>query len=69
MGKHAENYEIRYSGMIAGNAGNYKLAVRFDEGCGYVGINQLDGNGRLSDRILLSPAQVQALISFVNHNN
>ena len=61
MAKAANNYEIRYSETIAGNAGNHKLAVMFDEDCGYVGINQQDGNGKLSDRVLLSPAQVKAL--------
>lgn len=65
MGKPANNYEIRYSEQIVGNDRNHKLAVRFDEGCGYVGINQYDANGKVSDRILLTPDQARKLVAFV----
>lgn len=48
-----------YSAVIKGTRGNYGMPVRFDKTDGYIGINQL------TDRILLSPAQVKALIAFI----
>ena len=56
----------KYSPDITGDDGNYRLAVRFDRTGGYVGITQRDPTlGRTLDRVLLSPAQVKALVAFV----
>jgi len=53
-----------YSKQIKGARGNHRLPVRFDKTDGYIGIRQIE-NGRVSDRVLLSPAQMRALIKFV----
>jgi len=53
---------IRYSDNIDGDAGNYGWRVQFDILGGYLGITQLAG-GR-TERVLLSPAQVRALLAF-----
>ena len=53
----------RYSERIQGDRGNHKLAVSFDLTGSHLGINQYDGDRM--DRVLLSPAQVKALIAFV----
>ena len=59
--------ETEYSDEYAGDERNYGLAVRFDQSDdGYVGISQNQMSGRQSmDRVLLSPAQVRALLAFV----
>lgn len=55
----------RYSDKVSGDRGNYDWAARYDvTDNGYLGINQYDGDA-LTDRVLLSPSQVQELINFV----
>jgi hypothetical protein len=57
--------EFRYSGKIPGNARNHRFAQRFDINYdGYLGIQQFDG-AKVADRVLLSPAQVKALLAFL----
>jgi hypothetical protein len=54
----------KQSDMIPGSQGNYRWRVRFDlSPQGYLGIDQYDGN-ELKDRVLLSPAQIEALRAF-----
>lgn len=54
-----------YSPAIPGNEGNHEWPVEFDWTDGYIGIVQPQ-DGRL-DRVLLSPAQVKALVAFVKN--
>lgn len=54
----------RYSEKIAGSRGNHNFGARFDVTGGYLGITQWDGEA-VTDRVLLSPAQVQELFDFV----
>lgn len=55
----------KYSERVKGDRGNFEQAVRFDVTRGYVGITQLDIDGvTVNDRVLLSPAQFKALVSF-----
>lgn len=57
---------MKYSEPIPGTKGNYNWSVRFDSNRGYLGISQTreaDVGG--SQRILLSPKQVKALLAFV----
>ena len=70
----SDTYELditNYSEMIAGDKGNYDWAVRFDNtgphnhDQGYIGITQYDGHGKLKERVLLSPDQVQAFRKFL----
>lgn len=53
-----------YSEKIKGAPGNYNWQVRFDDTDGFLGITQFDGEV-VKDRVLLSPAQVMELLSFV----
>lgn len=53
-----------YSERINGARGNHNLQVRFDISDGHLGITQFEGE-TVTDRVLLSPAQVQALLDFV----
>lgn len=53
-----------YSEKIEGNRGNHNFQARFDLSDGYLGITQWDGES-LTDRVLLTPKQVQELIEFV----
>ncbi len=56
--------DTKYSDKIDGDRGNYGWPVRFDKtGRGYLGITQFDGE-TVKDRVLLSPKQVKALITF-----
>jgi len=64
MSKAARKNEVEYSEKIEGTRGNYHWPVRFDYHGGFVGIDQWDGD-KITDRVLLSPVQVKALISFV----
>lgn len=58
--------DTRYSGDIGGDDGNYHWPIKLDiNKDGYLGINQW---GNKMDRILLSPEQVQEIISFVQQN-
>ena len=52
-------YTTTYSEWIKGDEGNHEMLVRFDKTGQYLGVNSDAG-----DRILLSPAQAQALIAF-----
>ena len=54
----------RYSDEIPGARGNYKWPARFDLTDGFLGISQSE-NGKVKDRVLLSPQQVQEMIAFV----
>ena len=54
----------RYSEKIKGNRGNHNFQARFDLSYGYLGITQWDGES-VTDRVLLSPMQVQELLDFV----
>lgn len=54
-----------YSEKIKGNHGNYGWDVRFDLTGEYLGITQFDSE-TVKDRVLLSPAQVRELVSFVS---
>lgn len=53
-----------YSESIKGARGNYHWPVRFDNSGGYIGITQTE-DGKVRDRVLLSPNQVEELIAFV----
>jgi hypothetical protein len=55
----------RYGDEIAGERGNHNLSVRFDQTSGFIGINQFDEAGTLTDRVLLSPRQVSGLLKFI----
>ena len=59
-----------YSKKIPGAKRNYKWPVKFDRTGGrvrgYIGINQYSSDGkRIVDRVVLSPAQVEAFLEFV----
>lgn len=56
----------RYSEKIAGDRGNHGRAARFDLTDGYLGVTQTEGCA-VKDRVLLSPAQVKELLTFVGH--
>lgn len=53
-----------YSERVRGDRGNYGWTVRFDMSGGYLGITQMEGDA-VTDRVLLSPAQVRELLDFV----
>ena len=53
-----KEYTTTYSDEIEGDKDNHERTARFDKTGGYIGITQE------SDRVLLTPAQVTALISF-----
>lgn len=59
-----DNTRTRYSEKIKGDRRNYDWLARFDMTGGYLGITQLDGE-TVTDRVLLSPAQVKELLDFV----
>ena len=54
----------RYSQEVPGDEHNHGFICRFDVTDGYVGISQSDDGKRWSDRVLLSPKQLRALIRF-----
>lgn len=56
--------KITYSEEIPGAVGNYHWPVQFDKTDGYIGITQTCDHGEI-ERVLLSRAQVKALIAFV----
>ncbi|HYC31765.1 MAG TPA: hypothetical protein VEB59_05710 [Gemmatimonadales bacterium] len=57
--------DFEYSEKIAGDSGNYGWAVRADDTReGYLGITQHDEHGKVGERVLLSPDQVEAVIRF-----
>lgn len=53
-----------YSEKLKGARGNCNLQARFDVTDGYLGITQFEGEA-VTDRVLLSPEQAQALFDFV----
>lgn len=53
-----------YSDKHPGDAGNYRWLVRFDRTSGYLGITQWRDD-IWTERVLLSPSQVRALLAFV----
>lgn len=60
--------EYAYSDKIPGNARNHKFTQKFDiSGDGYLGITQTD-DGSVTDRVLLNPAQVKALLAFLKQH-
>ena len=63
--KRARDGNYRYSKEFAGDGGNYKWPVSFDVTQTYIGINQKDEDGRISNRVLLSADQYKALVAFV----
>ena len=56
--------DTTYSKKFGGARGNHGWEAEFDLTDGYLGITQL-GDGRVKDRVLLSPGQVRALVAFV----
>jgi hypothetical protein len=62
--KLASTGRTHYSEKIKGDRGNHNFESRFDVSDGYLGITQWDGES-VTDRVLLSPAQVQGLLDFV----
>lgn len=62
--------ETRYSEKVPGETRNYNWEVSFDINLpdGFVGINQFKDNDHVSDRILLSWSQFEALQEFVRAN-
>lgn len=54
-----------YSDRFKGTPGNYNWEVSFDLTDGYLGINQIE-DGKVKDRVLLSPAQVKELVNFAS---
>ena len=58
--------ETRYSKMIPGDPGNYRNRARFDLTDDYLGITEWrKSDARMVERVLLSPAQVTALLQFL----
>lgn len=60
--------EIKYTEKLKGDDGNYDWVARLDLDRGYLGVTQWVDNGKI-ERVLLSPAQVDALLAFVRANN
>lgn len=60
--------EIVYSEKLKGDKGNYGWEARYDLSGKYLGISQYHPdrpNGQTIERVLLSPAQVAALVKFL----
>lgn len=57
--------QTRYSEKIAGVRGNHNQSARYDLTGGYLGITQTDGEV-VTDRVLLSPKQVEELAKFIS---
>lgn len=53
-----------YSEEIKGDRRNYGWPVTYDVTDGHLGVTQTE-NGKVRDRVLLSPAQAKALVKFV----
>jgi hypothetical protein len=54
-----------YSDKVLGDAANYNQSVRFDVTDKYVGITQFDENGKVNDRVLLTPKQAKELAEWI----
>lgn len=63
MGTPTGRGTTRYSDKVPGAEGNYRHAARFDVTNGYIGITQWTDAS--VERVLLSPAQMRALVAFV----
>lgn len=61
----SDRTRTRYSEKVKGDRGNFNWLARFDLSGGYLGITQFEGDA-VTDRVLLSPAQVQQLVDFVS---
>ena len=59
--------EIKYTEKLKGDDGNYDWPARFDLDRGYLGVTQWVDNGKI-ECVLLSPAQVDALLAFLQAN-
>lgn len=63
--RSTRNDTTQYSAAITGDKGNHLFPVRFDLTGQYLGITTTDPVDGTIERVLLSPAQVRALIQFV----
>ena len=59
--------EIKYTDKLKGDKGNYGWVARFDLSNGYLGITEWLDDNKI-ERILLCPAQVEALQEFLRAN-
>jgi hypothetical protein len=62
--RYAGKGMTKYSATVPGTARNYNWPIRFDKTDGFVGITQLETDGRIKDRVLLSPKQITELLLF-----
>lgn len=60
--------DIQYSEKVKGDSENYDWAIKMDSDGGYLGVTQYDENGKIKERVLLCPSQVEALLKFVRAN-
>jgi hypothetical protein len=62
------NRTTDYSDLVPGEAGNHHRAVRFDLTGSYLGIAEMGGENEdgTGDRILLSRAQIRAMLRFLD---
>lgn len=58
-----------YSSRISGNPRQHNRPVKFDVTDGYVGISSYEADGKVIDRVLLSPSQWKTLVKFVENNS
>jgi hypothetical protein len=58
-----------YSDEIPGARGNYGWSVMYDLTGGYLGITQMTDDGKVKDRVLLSPKQVQEMTRFLTRQS
>jgi len=58
-----ERDRVYYSGEVRGDERNYNWAISMNWQDGYLTINQHE-KGRITESVLLSPKQVEALIAF-----
>lgn len=58
---------IYYSEQVDGDERNFNWPVVMDWQDGYLGVSQYDESGRLTDRVLLSPAQANNALRFNNN--
>ena len=54
-----------YSQEVPGTPMNHGFVVRFDLTDGYLGVSQRGRDSTWTNRVLLSPDQIQALLAFV----
>ena len=58
----------RYSRVEKGDAGNHQRHMQFDDTDGYIGISSTNDDGSDVQRVLLSPKQYRALVTFVKRH-